>query len=179
MIRAESLFAAKEDTLSRPVEHLMACHRRIEERLETLERVAEHGAARPEEAKAALANALHFMDTSGVLHTADEEESLFPRLMPKLERGEKSFVAGLEHDHTEAHRLYTELKQLAADPVFDARFASVVDRLAALYRAHIAKEDEILTAMAREKLTEQELSEVSREMVARRRSADPIPDSSR
>ena len=171
MIRAETLFAAKEDTLSNPVEHLMACHRRIEERLETLERVAALGSANPQQAKEALAGALRFMDTSGVLHTADEEESFFPRLMAKLERGERSFIAGLEHDHTEAHRLYTELRQLSVDPVFDARFAGVVERLVALYRAHIAKEDEILTSMARERLSAEELAAVSAEMKARRASS--------
>ena len=46
-----------------PVEHLMACHRRIEDRLATLERAADHlRGDKP----------------------VDEEESLFPRVRPHL-----------------------------------------------------------------------------------------------
>ena len=109
MIRPETLFQAKGDTLSRPLEHLKACHRRIEERLETLERIAENLDTRREEAAAALERVFAFLDSSGALHTADEEESVFPRLTPRLERAEMSFLAGLEHDHTTAHQLYAEL----------------------------------------------------------------------
>ena len=32
----------EQATLDRPLEHLVACHRRIEERLRTLERVGDH-----------------------------------------------------------------------------------------------------------------------------------------
>lgn len=157
----------------------MACHRRIEERLDTLERIVAHAAEQPEQAREAFASVIRFMDISGELHTADEEESVFPRLLPRLEQGEKSFIAGLEHDHTTAHRLYVELKQLGAEGAFDQRFAGVVSQFVALYRAHIAKEDEILTAIAREKLTPQELGQISGEMVARRRNEDRSPNSPR
>lgn len=178
MIRMESLFGEKGDTLSRPLEHLKACHRRIEERLDTLERVAQHATERPDEALDALINVFRFLDTAGAIHTLDEEESVFPRLTPKLERGERSFLAGLEHDHTTAHNLYMELKELAKLREFGPRFQGVIERFVAHYRKHIAMEDEVLDAMCREKLTPQELTQVSEEMKARRRNADPIQGSS-
>lgn len=178
MIRMESLFGEKGDTLSRPLEHLKACHRRIEERLDTLERVAQHATERPDEAVDALINVFHFLDTAGAIHTLDEEESVFPRLTPKLEQGERSFLAGLEHDHTTAHNLYMELKEQAKRRDFGPRFRGVVERFVAHYRKHIATEDELLDALCREKLTPQELAQVSGEMKARRRNEDPTPGSS-
>ena len=38
------------------------------------------------------------------------------------------------------------------------------------YRKHIAKEDEVLDALCREKFTPRELVEISQEMAARRRT---------
>lgn len=169
MIRPETLFREQGGSLSRPLDHLKACHRRIEERLDALERIAAQAAARPEEAAEALKRVFAFLDSSGALHTADEEESVFPRLAPKLERAEMSFVAGLEHDHTTAHQLYQELKRLAAAGEYGAHFQGAVERLAGHYRKHIAKEDEMLDALCREKLTAAELGEISAEMAARRR----------
>lgn len=170
MIRPETLFGEQGDTLSRPLDHLKACHRRIEERLDTLERIAAHIDSDRDEAVAALHRVFAFLDSSGSLHTQDEEESVFPRLTPRLERAEMSFVAGLEHDHTAAHQLYTELKQRAAESDFGPAFRGVIERLVAHYRKHIAKEDEILDSMCREKLTPPELAAISQEMVARRRT---------
>lgn len=179
MIRPETLFAEQGDTLSRPLEHLKACHRRIEERLDTLERIAAHIGTNRDEAVEALGRVFAFLDSSGVLHTADEEESIFPRLTPRLERAEMSFVAGLEHDHTTAHHLYSELRELAAEQDFGPAFQGLIERLVAHYRKHIAKEDEVLDSLCREKLTPPELAEISVEMMARRRSADPSPHSPR
>lgn len=170
MIRPETLFGEQGATLSRPLDHLKACHRRIEERLDTLERVAAHIGTNRDEAVEALNRVFAFLDSSGALHTADEEESVFPRLTPKLERAEMSFVAGLEHDHTTAHQLYTELKRLAASEDFGPPFQGVIERLTAHYRKHIAKEDEVLDSLCREKLTPPELAEISQEMAARRRT---------
>lgn len=170
MIRPETLFGERGDTLSRPLDHLKACHRRIEERLDTLERIAAHIDTNRGEAVEALQRVFAFLDSSGALHTDDEEESVFPRLTPKLERAEMSFVAGLDHDHTTAHQLYTELKQLAAADDFGAPFRGVIERLVAHYRRHIAKEDEVLDSLCREKLTPPELAAISQEMVARRRT---------
>lgn len=167
MIKPEALFShpARRASIDAPLEHLLACHRRIEERLETLERAAAHLEDRADEARAAFRSAFAFLDTSGALHTADEEESLFPRLLASLEPGERSYVAGLEHDHTEAHCLYTELKASLDRP---AQARHLVERLCALYRAHIASEDSVLQEYARIHLTAGQLAEIAREMKDRR-----------
>lgn len=167
---------ASAATIDTPVEHLMACHRRIEQRLETLINAAAHIPHDRARALAAIRKSLEFLDTSGVLHTEDEEASLFPRLRPKLSTSELAFVDSLEAQHVEAEAVYTELKRLAAtldSP--DAPPAGAIDsyrdcatRLQALYRAHIQAEDEILTAIAKRTLAASDTSEISREMRARR-----------
>lgn len=175
MIKPEALFApvSGRSSLDRPLEHLMACHRRIEERLEVLERAAAHLEDARAEALAAFGSAFAFLDTSGALHTADEEESLFPRLRPLLEMGERTYLAGLEHDHTEAHRMYAELKGLVAAPCDDGEWVvkvrELVERLAAHYRRHISSEDETLQGYAGGLLSAAALAEIAVEMRARRK----------
>ncbi len=175
MIQPDALFApaSGRSSLDRPLDHLLACHRRIEERLATLERAAAHLESHRDEALAAFASAFSFLDSSGVHHTADEEESIFPRLVPLLEPGERTYLASLEHDHTEAHRMYASLKARIAAPAdspeWRAEVSNLVERLVAHYRRHIASEDETLQAYAAEKLTPPMLAEIAAEMKARRK----------
>ncbi|HVP49545.1 MAG TPA: hemerythrin domain-containing protein, partial [Bryobacteraceae bacterium] len=100
-------------TLDRPLEHLTACHRRIEQRLDTLERAAAHLTDKRSEALEAVEACFRFFESSGILHTADEEESVFPRLQPRLNDAEQKFIVQLEDQHREADRLYAELKAIA------------------------------------------------------------------
>ncbi|MEP7364946.1 MAG: hemerythrin domain-containing protein [Acidobacteriota bacterium] len=163
-------------TLDQPLDHLSACHRRIEQRLDTLERVVPVLWERREEALQALHNAFAFLDGNGVLHTEDEEASLFPRLQPKLQAGQAAFVASLEADHQAAHKLYAALRDVVAKieaaPLFDASLAAeyetLVSRFCALYRRHIQAEDSQLIDISRALLTDEELAQISSEMKARR-----------
>lgn len=174
MIRPEALFTpvSERATLDEPLKHLMACHRRIEERLGMMERGAEALETAREAALGAFRSAFAFLDTSGALHTADEEESLFPRLRPLMEMGERTYLAGLEHDHTEAHRMYADLKGLMGAPLetreWVERVRGLVERLVAHYRRHIASEDEVLQGYGRELLDAGALAEIAAEMRARR-----------
>jgi iron-sulfur cluster repair protein YtfE (RIC family) len=169
---------APSATLDSPVEHLMACHRRIEQRLDTLVYAVSHLASDRTAALGAISASLLFLDTSGVLHTEDEEESLFPRLRPKLSVAETDFIDSLEAEHGEAERIYSELKDLASQitvpeacsAILIDRYRACAERLRTLYRAHIGTEDRILTAIANRCLDDSELSEISREMRERRAS---------
>jgi len=160
---------ASPATIDTPVEHLIACHRRIEQRLNTLISAPAHIGTNRIAALDAIRKSLHFLDTSGTLHTEDEELSLFPRLRQKLSASELEFVDSLEAQHAEAEALFAELKKLALEPDLDVtRFLDYAARLRSLYSEHIRAEDEILTAMARRSLDESEIAEISREMRARR-----------
>jgi hemerythrin-like domain-containing protein len=164
----------QRSTLDHPLEHLNACHRRIEDRLATLERVIPHFADRPDEALAALRNAFAFLDSSGALHTEDEERSVFPRLYPKIAKEDSAFLEHLEADHREAEQAYSELKQIARElneGVSDERverYREVTARLCSIYRRHIAEEDSRLYAVGNEHLSPQEMAEIAAEMKQRR-----------
>lgn len=170
MIPVEHLFHAPSgegDTLARPLDHLKACHRRIEMRLAALERAAAHLDSAPEAAREAAASCFRFFDTNGVLHTQDEEESLFPRLRSRLSREELDFVEKLEREHQQAEDYYRQLKPAIA--AGDApRSRELAGKLCEIYRSHIAAEDTTLIAVAARALSEAELAEISREMKRRR-----------
>jgi hemerythrin-like domain-containing protein len=159
-------------TIDSPVEHLVACHRRIEQRLDTLVNAAAHLESDRATALEAIRRSIQFLDTSGALHTRDEEASLFPRLRPKLTAAETEFVDSLEAQHVGAESIFAELKRLAESPLEDsgfvARYHESAIRLRSLYRDHIQAEDEILTVLAKRLLSGAELGEISKEMRERR-----------
>lgn len=158
-------------TLDWPLEHLMACHRRIEQRLATLERVADFLEDSPRQALLALAACFDFFESSGAAHTADEEQSVFPRLRPLAGQ----FLDQLEGQHREAGRLYAALKEIAAEleskpagPELMARYRNISTRLCELYRAHMAAEDRTLVEFGKQVLNDTDLRQISSEMKQRR-----------
>lgn len=162
-------------TIDQPLEHLTACHGRIEERLQVLERAGQHLETRAAEALEAVDGCFRYFESSGVAHTEDEEHSVFPRLRPHLSPEELAEIEMLERQHREADALYSELKDIAARlkqnaaaPGLAERYRSVVERFAALYRSHIAFEDRELIRVARRDLDSAELAAISEEMKQRR-----------
>lgn len=163
-------------TIDTPVEHLMACHRRIEDRLDTLERAGAHLAKDRGAALEAIRKSILFLDTSGVLHTRDEEESVFPRLRPRLTEVQFQYLDTLEEQHRAVEEVYGQLKQTVADMSatdkipgeLQARYTSLVARMAKMYRLHIESEDELLMRLARNALNADQLKSISQEMADRR-----------
>ncbi len=159
---------------SGPVDHLIACHRRIEQRLDTFERAAAALADRPAEALEAIRSSVRFMDLSGALHTIDEEESFFPRLREVVDEQDRLYLERLEAEHREADQVYHRLKAVAlelessATPERIERYRQTVSELASRYRKHIASEDEILTSLAARALTPSQLEAIQAEMRQRR-----------
>ena len=161
-----SIAADAKSTLDHPLDHLVACHGRIEERLAILERAAEHWEAKPEEARAALDSVFRYFETSGVNHTADEEESVFPRLAGRMTQEESAYIAALESQHQEAEELYQRLRQ---GPRADlSGFRDLVAKFCRLYREHIASENDRLIATGKRLLNADELAAISAEMRRRR-----------
>lgn len=160
--------------ITSPVDHLGACHRRIEERLATLERVGPVLLTRTAEALAALEAVFWFFDSSAVTHTADEEESFFPRLAGKINADEAAFLADLEAEHARAEALYDQLKSCVAGfakpPTEDdqRRYIGLAAALCEIYRTHIRHEDARFHDLAARLLQPAELDEISREMRQRR-----------
>lgn len=164
----------EKTTLDRPIEHLVACHRRIEERLATLERVIPHWDTKRDEALTAVRNCLRFFDTNGVMHTEDEERSLFPRLDPLMNENEKAYVAELAEQHVVVEEAYQELKKAfatienAAAPTDMREFAPAVANVSKLYRDHIAYEESRLGGMSKRLLDASAMQQIAAEMKQRR-----------
>lgn len=167
-----------------PLQHLVACHERIEERLQTLERVTQHMRSESEEkrqqAREALDNALRFLDSMGQLHTEDEEASLFPRLLAKGDDNSALFTeltTLLEEQHREKEGVLQKLmayvktlpppSELPTDEQV-RRLESLAEHLASLYRPHIMIENQRLIPLSAETLNATELDEIRMEMRKRR-----------
>jgi len=167
---------APSATIDKPVEHLMACHRRIEQRLDTLTRAATHLESDRESALAAIAKSLEFLDSSGILHTEDEEESVFPRLRAKVSAREIAYLDSLEEEHERAESILARLKRFVEraereNPISGElieEYRACAEELRSLYGRHIRSEDEVLMVMAKQSLGDPDLCEISREMRERR-----------
>jgi hemerythrin-like domain-containing protein len=166
-------------TLDSPLEHLVACHRRIEQRLETLVKAADRLEHERQPALEAIAKSIHFLDSNGLMHTEDEEDSLFPRLRPKLSSEELAFVDLLGTQHNEAEEILAELKKRVEQISQQQPSAEVAEqyrecatRLQSFYGEHIRSEERTLGPLAKRYLTESEFGEISREMRARRKAGE-------
>ncbi len=161
---------------SRPLGLLADCHRRIERFLAVVAKVAAESAL-DEDRRNALDAALRYFREAAPKHTADEEESLFPRLRAvETARAELGDLERLEADHDRADRLHAEADALGRAWLQDgalpadraARFREIAADLAELYRAHIDIEDNRLFPLAARLLPMETQQEIGREMAARR-----------
>jgi hemerythrin-like domain-containing protein len=164
-----------------PLGLLSDCHRRIEHFLDVL--IAVHakvgGEALSASDRTALEQSLQYFETAAPRHTADEEESLFPRLRDSADPVAAQALATierLEHDHGEAnaHHQAVDLlvrRWLAAGTLTSAESAELQERLArlrTLYQRHIAVEDQELFPAAARVLDKDQIGQIGREMAARR-----------
>src|SRR5437868_2658847 len=143
--------AKKESDFTDPIGMLGDCHRRIERFLNVLAALSaqKNGGPLDDQEKVALATSLRYFREAAPKHTADEEESLFPRLRrsgsPDIESA-LSAVDALERDHERAAEWHEEADRLGqrwlAEGVLSredaVRLSAVLGELVQLYRRHIA-----------------------------------------
>ncbi len=172
---------ATDHGFDQPLGLLRDCHRRIEHFLATLVAVAaaRRGDALGDADRQALETALGYFDTAAPRHTADEEESLFPRLRTNADPAGQAALDALrrlEADHRSAEELHEFVSRLCRQWLSSGTLSKgdaqvLSDRLAALerlYRDHIAIEDNDIFPSARRVLNPAELEAVGREMAGRR-----------
>lgn len=171
---------ARSHSFSDPTGLLSDCHRRIEMFLGTLERVASI-IDRPltDDTRPALESALRYFREAAPKHTADEEESLFPRLrrmhLPDLEAA-LSKLAPLEHDHLLAASLHAQVEKLgqrylatgSLQSSDTAAFRKAVASLVSLYKQHINIEDNLVFPLAARLLIPADKAAIASEMADRR-----------
>ncbi len=162
-----------------PIGMLIDCHRRIERFLYILCVVvnrAQGKALTDEEAKA-VHSALQYFQAGGQRHTADEEESLFPRLRTEFASGNLEELARLENDHRHANDLHQAIEALysvwiaagSLSPEDEQRLRSDTEQLKHLYEEHIQVEEHIVFPRAAEMLDRRTIAEIGREFHARRK----------
>src|ERR1019366_8848732 len=143
---------AKPDSgFNDPIGMLIDCHRRIERFLRVLCVVANRARNRAltDEEVTAAQSALQYFRVGGLRHTADEEESLFPRL--RAESTAKNFeeIGRLENDHRNANDLHATVDALYTAWIAagrlktedEQRLRSATEQLKHLYEEHIQIEE--------------------------------------
>lgn len=172
---------ASTHSFSDPTGLLSDCHRRIEMFLGTLERVAAT-IDRPlvSGTRTALEAALRYFREASPKHTADEEESVFPRLRQSRDPEVAAALAtldALEQEHRRADSLHAQVDQLgnrclqegALSESHADQFREAVAGLVAIYKEHIRVEDDLVFPIAARTLSQAEKSIIAAEMSNRRR----------
>ncbi len=161
-----------------PIGMLKDCHRRIESFLGILCVVADRAQGRrlTDEERDAVKAALQYFRTGGERHTADEEESLFPRL-----RGTdaKCFeeMDRLENDHHQAGDLHRSVEGLYSAWIESGnlkldqtqQLLAQTACLKQLYADHIQVEETIVFARASQVLDSQAIAAIGTEFRTRRK----------
>ena len=158
-----------------PFARLENTHRRIEERLATLERAAsELDGVERMGALGDVYDVVRFFARAAARHHEDEEASLFPRLARVTELA--PLLTSLEAEHRAHDAAYTELAALVdafpsdvgPERADEVRLAALARRLSEIYRAHIDREERELFPAARRALDAATCAAMADEMQARR-----------
>lgn len=170
---------AKHDSgFDDPIGMLADCHRRIESFLHVLCIVADRakGKSLSDEETAAVDAALNYFRSGGRRHTADEEESLFPRLRTPQPSGALAELERLEDDHKRADELHALVDRLYLawmesgwlskdDEKLLLESTAELDRL---YKVHIKVEEEVVFPHAARTLSKQAVEQIGLEFRVRR-----------
>lgn len=167
-----------------PLGQLTACHRKLEARLEALGEVAKVLAAGvPAERRQATVEAIgaaiaHF-DGPGAWHLADEDASLYPRLLA-ADPAAQAALDALKPDHEAIEAGWADIKP-ALEALRDAvaageptprnwlhRLEVQLPGYLALYRRHHAAEETTIMPRVRAVLDAAALAAIGAEMAARR-----------
>ncbi len=132
-----------------------------------------------DESRRALETSLRYFREAAPKHTADEEQSLFPRLRrienPEL-RAALEKLDVLEKDHRWAEPLHSQVDELgmrylskgSLEQRDSKQFRSAVAQLHEMYKHHIEIEDREVFPVAKELLGVEMSRQIAEEMQARR-----------
>jgi len=168
-------------TFAQPLELLSDCHRRVENFLQALVLVSEQarGGVLNSMQREALETALRYFREAAPRHTADEEESLFPRLREhggELAREAMQKLQALEAEHVVARRSHQVVEELGQEwlsrgslsPAQADSLAAHLRQLSSIYEGHIALEDTEIFPLAGKLLEAGTLEQIGQEMASRR-----------
>ena len=163
-----------------PLGLLSDCHRRVEMFLGVLKAAATlNGRELNADERRSLDNALRYFREAAPKHTADEEQSLFPRMRRTGSAEAKTALAELERleaDHRWADPLHAQVDQLGQrwlaqgklETMDATAFNEAVSQLGAMYARHIEVEEKVVFPAASRCLPKAEQHRIGLEMTARR-----------
>ena len=161
-----------------PLGMLKDCHRRIEHFLNIICVVVEraHARALSEEEAAAIESALHYFRVGGKRHTADEEESLFPRMRENAALANLRELGELVSEHRLANELHNAVSLFYAAWIRNGRLnaeneqqlRTATQQLKRLYEQHIEMEEKVVFPRAAEALDGKTIAVIGEEFRARR-----------
>ncbi len=170
--------AKRDSGFDDPIGMLTDCHRRIESFLRVLCMVADRARGRvlSEEETVAVSGALSYFKSGGQRHTADEEESLFPRLRKQGVDNALAEIQRLEGEHRRASELHELVEKLYLDWIEAGRLSADDERmlldstaeLDRIYKAHIKVEEELVFPQAERTLDKKSIEEMGQEFRTRR-----------
>jgi iron-sulfur cluster repair protein YtfE (RIC family) len=170
----------KTHSFADPTALLSDCHRRIEMFLGALAKVAAHiEDPLTDDTRLALEASLRYFRDAAPKHTADEEESVFPRLRRSSDLEAKGALAALdelEQEHRRADSLHGKLDALGRKCLSNGhlsnsdacQFQEAIAELASIYKRHIHIEDDLVFPIATKVLSPADKALIAAEMSARR-----------
>jgi iron-sulfur cluster repair protein YtfE (RIC family) len=162
-----------------PIGVLKNVHRQVKRLLHVLWVIADRAAGREltGEEKAAVRSAMDRLRVDVTRHTADEEQSLFPRLRAKTITGDSEDLSVIEDNRRQADRqraiaesLYSAwMSARVLRPESQMRLQSCTESLKRLWERHVQLEEQIVFPRAQEVLNGTSIAVIGQEFRARRR----------
>lgn len=163
-------------TFAQPLAMLHACHGKILQQCDTLEKLAAHLPLHgcDEQAQIAARRILHYFDTAGQYHHLDEENELFPAL--RIAMGNNcqldELLAKLLSEHTGMLAAWEDVRAVL-QPLEQGENSvlnnALVENFTQRYRSHIDTEETTLLPWATQHLTPDQQAQIGQNMAARRR----------
>jgi hemerythrin-like domain-containing protein len=158
-----------------PLEMLSACHDRVLDRVDTLERLVAHLPVHgcDEQARQAAANVMRYFDTAGEHHHEDEERDLFPLLAREApeDAAATALIVRLKDEHVRLRGMWQALRG-ELDAIRQGSAAQLdakrIARFGALYRQHIELEELELLPLAERVLADADKRVIGAAMAGRR-----------
>ena len=160
-----------------PLDLLHACHGRIIEHCELIERIvaALQGEVGDFDVQAAARQAVRYFSSSARQHHQDEEQDLFPLLIRQSLKL-ADLVNELKQDHRRLDELWQAvepgLKRLP-EPDSAETFIANASAFCALNRQHVIRENTDFLPVARSSLSSQQIKDIGRAMAQRRGARYP------
>ncbi len=160
-------------SFDQPIAMLHACHGKILQQCDTLEKLAAHLAVHGCDvpAQQAAQRVLRYFDTAGQFHHLDEENDLFPALRQAAAGEEPSLDALLDNllaQHVVMLAAWEAVRQVLLQLVTGENALLITDRFTRCYRDHITLEEQVLLPLATRWLTPAQQQAMGQHMAARR-----------